>query len=200
VALSMRRVAADLGVATMSLYRHVSGKDDLVAMMVDAAFGEAPLPSSPPPGWRARLELSARSQWALYRRHPWLAQAISMTRPQLIPNGMAHTEWALQALDGLGLDATTMFHVHLAIFSYVRGIAVNFELEAQAEQDTGITDEQWIEAQEPTLSALMTSGPFPVLSRLAAEPDFDLDLDLLFETGLRHLLDGLAVRLASPRP
>ena len=54
-----------------------------------------------------------------------------------------------------------MFHVHLAIFSYVRGIGVNFELEAQAERDTGITDEQWIEAQESTLAASNTYTPDP---------------------------------------
>src|SRR6266700_1658710 len=104
VALSIRRVAAELGIATMSLYRYVPGKDELVLLMADAALGEDRLPAPPPPGWRAQLELSARLQWTLYRRHPWVPHVISMTRPQLLPNGVAHTEWALRALHGLGFE------------------------------------------------------------------------------------------------
>jgi DNA-binding transcriptional MocR family regulator len=58
--LSMRRVAAELGAATMSLYRHVADKDDLVVRMVDAVLGEWQVPAEPPDGWRPRLELAAR--------------------------------------------------------------------------------------------------------------------------------------------
>jgi DNA-binding transcriptional regulator YhcF (GntR family) len=101
--LSMRRIATELGTAPMSLYRHVSGKDELLVSMMDSVLGEDPLPARPPKGWRARLELSSRLQWQGFRRHPWLAPALSITRPQLIPNGMRHTEWALRAVDGLGL-------------------------------------------------------------------------------------------------
>lgn len=70
-ALSMRRVATDLGVATMSLYRHVHSKDDLIVFMIGEAIGQEPFPESPPEGWRAWLELAARLQWATFRRHRW---------------------------------------------------------------------------------------------------------------------------------
>ncbi len=201
-ALSMRRVAAELGVATMSLYRHVQGKDDLVLRMVDVVFARATLPERPPPGWRAQLELVARRQWATYRRHRWLAAYVSMTRPQLVPSGMAHTEWVLRALDGLDLNPETMLQVALTVIGYVRGLAVNLEPEAQAEQDTGLTNTQWMEAQDRQLREILASGRFPMLSRLAAGPDVDADLDTLFEFGLAQLLDGLAVRLnrATPTP
>jgi AcrR family transcriptional regulator len=56
----MRRVAGELGVATMSLYRHVTDKDDLLARMMDASFSEWPFPDDPPEGWRDRLELATR--------------------------------------------------------------------------------------------------------------------------------------------
>lgn len=70
-ALTMRRLlAAELGVSAMSLYRHVSTKEQLVALMADATFGEHALPERPPPHWRERLELSAALQWRLYRAHP----------------------------------------------------------------------------------------------------------------------------------
>ena len=85
-ALSMRRVAAELGTGAMSLYRHVPGKEELLLLMRDAAFGEFPLPPVPPRGWRAQLEVSSRSLWALYRRHPWVARTTSLTRPYAGPN------------------------------------------------------------------------------------------------------------------
>lgn len=193
-AVSMRRIAADLGTATMSLYRHVPGKDELVLFMIDQALGEDRLPEGVPDGWRVRLELSARAQWAVFRRHPWLAPAMSVTRPQLVPNALAHTDWILSALDGLGLDATAMLHFHVTLFSFVRGLATNFEAEAQAEQDTGMTSDEWMLTQEPTMAEMAASagsGPLATFLRVVGQPDIDLDLETLFEFGLARLLDGL---------
>lgn len=186
--LSMRRVAAELGIATMSLYRHVASKDDLLVLMIDATFGEEPLPT-PPAGWRAALEASARLQWVTYRRHPWLAPAMSLTRPQPAASALAHTEWVLGALDGYGLDTTAMFTVHITLFSYVRGMAVNLESEAQAEAESGLTSDEWMDQHLETLESM--AGEAPMFGRVAALDDFDLDLDALFEFGLQALLDGL---------
>src|SRR5690606_22806525 len=97
-ALSMRRVAGEPGVATMSLYRYVPGKDELITLMADEVFGEPELPEVPPPGWRAQLEVAARAQWALYRRHPWLASVLSIIRPQPLPHGMVYGEWIMRAM------------------------------------------------------------------------------------------------------
>jgi AcrR family transcriptional regulator len=199
-ALSMRRVAAALGVATMSLYRHVHGKEDLVLRMVDAVFAGSPLPDRPPKGWRAQLELVARRQWQLYRRHPWLAPFVSITRPQLVPSGMAYTEWVLRALDGHGLDRSTMLQAALTVMGFVRGLAANLEPEANAEQDTGLTNTEWMAAQDRELRQILASGRFPVLAHVATGPDIDADLDTLFEFGLGQLLDGLAVRISRTAP
>jgi DNA-binding transcriptional regulator YhcF (GntR family) len=198
-ALSMRRVAAQLGVATMTLYRYVPGKDELVLLMMDAVFGENELPQNRPPGWRAQLELVSRLQWAMCRRHPWLARVISLTRPQLVPNAMAHTEWALRAVDGLGLDPAIRLRVVVAMVGYVQGTAVNLESEVEAEKDTGVTSDEWMESQDTTLTTILASGRFPMLSGITAQPDFDFDLDTLFELGLKLILDGLAVLLQDSR-
>lgn len=195
VALSLRRVAAELEAATMALYRHVAGKEELILLMAEAAMGEVALPE-PPPGWRARLELSARLQWAIHRRHPWLVQVMSFTRPKPAPNAMKHTEWALRAMDGLGLDPVTMLYVHLTVLGYVRGMAVNFEMEAEAEQRTGITDEQWMADQGSQLRTVLASGSFPMMARLAGQAQFDYNLDTLFEFGLQRVLDGIGVLIA----
>ncbi|MDP9863102.1 MULTISPECIES: TetR/AcrR family transcriptional regulator C-terminal domain-containing protein [Streptosporangium] len=194
-ALSMRGVAAKLDVATMSLYRHIRDKEDLVLLMIDTACGEIRYPEEPLTGWRARLELVARLLWSTYRRHPWLAQAGSVTRPLPLPNLMAYAEWTMSAVDGLGLDAETMLNVHVLLYSYVRGIAVNLESEAQAEADTGVTGDEWMDTQEPVLSGQLASGALPTFSRVVAdlEDGYDLDLDAIFELGLRAMLDGLGV-------
>jgi AcrR family transcriptional regulator len=88
----MRRVATEIAVATTSLYRHVADKGDLLLKMMDAAFGECRFPAHPPEGWRDQLELAARTLWAMFQRHPWLAPALSVTRPQPIASGLACAE------------------------------------------------------------------------------------------------------------
>jgi AcrR family transcriptional regulator len=183
----------------MSLYRHVPGKDDLVLFMIDAALGEERFPATRPEGWRARLEFCARLQWTLFRRHPWLAPAMSLTRPQLAPNALTHTEWVLDALDGTGIDLNDRMYIHVMLFSYVRGVATALEPENEAERDTGMTSDEWMESQEGTLESLVASGAFADFLRLARRGNFDLDLDRLFEFGLARLLDGLEVFRAGRR-
>ncbi|KUL48355.1 GntR family transcriptional regulator [Streptomyces sp. NRRL F-4489] len=190
-AVSMRRVAADLGVATMSLYRHVADKDDLVTRMMDSVMAEHPLPAEPPADWRAAIEVAARQLWALFRRHPWLAPALSVTRPQLISSALPYSEWMLTTLHAHGLDLHTAFTAHLTLFNYTRGIAVNLEAEREAEAHSGLDSEEWMDTQEPALLEILAAGRFPALSRLAAA-GYDFDLDALFEFGLQRLLDGLA--------
>lgn len=197
-ALSMRRIATELGVATMTLYRHVPGKDDLVLFMIDQALAAQPFPAVRPTGWRARLEAAARLQWTLFRRHRWLAAAMSVTRPQLAPHALAHTEWVLSALEELGLEPAAMIYVHVMLFSYVRGVATSMEAEAEAERDTGMTSDEWMATQDAALNALVGAGPYPTARRVLRDADIDLDLDTLFEFGLARMLDGLAARL-NPR-
>ncbi|MEU8301775.1 TetR/AcrR family transcriptional regulator C-terminal domain-containing protein [Micromonospora sp. NPDC048909] len=190
-ATTMRRIATDLDVATMALYRHVRGKDHLVMLMADAVFAEHPLPDRPTGDWRAKLELLCRTQWAMYQRHPWLAHVVSFTRPLLTPHAIAHTEWTMRAIADQGLAPTTLIHVAATVANFVRGTAVNLEREAEAVQDTGITDDEWLHAQGQTLAATLRSGAFPILAGISARTDVDLTLDTLFEFGLQRMLDGI---------
>jgi DNA-binding transcriptional regulator YhcF (GntR family) len=193
-ALSMRGVAARLGVATMSPYRYVGGKDDLILLMADAAYAEASYPDDPPEGWRARLELGARTMWALYRSHPWLAQISSLSRPLPLGGLATHAEWALAALDARGLGPETTFNLHLLLYTFVHGLAVNLERGAQAEAASGITDDQWMDSQQSAYDALVASGRHPTFAKILTffADGYDLDLDALFELGLASLLDGFA--------
>jgi AcrR family transcriptional regulator len=75
-AVSIRRVAAALGAGPMSLYRYISAKSDLVALMDDAIMGEALVPGGQlPADWRAALAMIARRTRAALLAHPWAVQA-----------------------------------------------------------------------------------------------------------------------------
>ncbi|MFE2751073.1 TetR/AcrR family transcriptional regulator C-terminal domain-containing protein [Actinosynnema sp. NPDC059335] len=189
-AVSMRRVASQLGVATMSLYRHVENKDELVLRMIDHVLREEELPDPAPGTWRERLEVCARLQWGLFQEHAWLAPAMSMTRPQLLPSAVAHTEWILQALDGKGLDLEEMMHAAVTVFGFVRGVAVNIEQEAEQRRDTGMTGDEWMTQQAPALLDIVATGRFPMFSRVVRS-ELDMELDTLFEFGLARMLDGI---------
>jgi len=191
-AVSMRRVATELGVATMSLYRHVPSKDDLVERMVDMAFADHPLESPPPEDWIAALDMAARHLWMIFGRHRWVAAVMSFTRPQITPNVLVYAEWVMSAMQAAGLHPRRIFQVHLTLFAHVRGLAVSLEPEAIAEQETGIDYDEFNETQNAVVGTLMSSGAYPTFQAVAAAADFDLDLDEQFEFGLGHLLAGLA--------
>lgn len=190
--VSMRRVASALDIATMTLYRYVPSKYELVVLMADAIFAECPPPADAPPGWRDSFELIARLHWSMYRIHPWLAPVISFTRPEPTPHAVVNTEWGLRALDGLELDPATMLYLVVTLFGYVRGTAVSLDTEAEAIRDTGVSDDEWMHAQESRITALMQSGRFPIMTRVISD-DIDFNLEDFFEFGLQRLLDGMAV-------
>ncbi|MFG3258202.1 GntR family transcriptional regulator [Streptomyces sp. NPDC048172] len=197
-ALSMRAVAARLGTAAMSPYRHVEGKDHLVRLMTDAVYGELDLPRPAPEFWRDRLEAGARALWSLHRAHPWLAHAGPLNRPLMAPNVLTYSDWMLAALEGLDLPPSRMFDVNVLLYGYVQGLAVHLEREAHAEAASGVTEDEWLAAQEREMAGLVTPDRYPSYARWVSslgEDGYDLHLDALFDTGLTAMLDGLAARL-----
>ena len=199
--LSMRRLAGALGVPTTALYRYVADKDELLLLMTDQVMaGWSPPPDLDPARdpWRTCLEAHARRQWSMYRRHVWLAQAMSFTRPLLAPHAMAHTEWAMRVLDRHGLDPDTQFRAAVMLANHVRGTAVNLDTEAQAEQETGMTEREWLRSQQDRFAAVLATGRLPMMARYLAAQRDDFDLDVLFEFGLQRVLDGLAPMMSRP--
>ncbi|WP_250033240.1 TetR/AcrR family transcriptional regulator C-terminal domain-containing protein [Paractinoplanes maris] len=190
--LTMRRLAAGLGVATMSLYRHVPGRDELIIGMIDVAIGAVRLPARRPRDWRAGLEIVAREEWAIFQRHPWLGRSMSLTRPQMAPNGVRLSEWVLATFDGTALTMAERMYVQIALLTFVRGLAAAIEFEQEAVRETGLTSDQWLETQETTLAGMIEAGTLTRFEQLTAD-GFDFDLDQLFEFGLARLLDGLTL-------
>jgi AcrR family transcriptional regulator len=193
-ALSMRRVATELDVATMSLYRHVRDKNDLLDLMMDTSFAEWRLPPAQPgDNWQEVLASAAREMWRILRRHLWIAPAYSMTRPSVLPSGLAYTEHVLGTLLDRGLQPGTAFSMHLILFNYVRGFATSLAMEAAAEADTGVTADEWMDIQKSALETVVASQGSRALRTVldSFEPEgYDMDLDELFDTGLQYLLNG----------
>ncbi|AEE47320.1 TetR/AcrR family transcriptional regulator [Cellulomonas fimi] len=212
-ALSMRRVASELGVGAMTLYTWVPGKGELVDLMVDDVLGEvvdalgglaAPAPPAGPDGWRDRLGAVARANWAVHERHPWLLQVATMGRPPLGPNVMAKYEVELRAVDGTGLDEVTMDAVVTLVDGFVAGAARGVLDRAQAERLTGISEEQWWAATAPYVDQVFDPAAYPTVARVgpvAGEANqAAYDPYRAFEFGLARLLDGIAVLVdAAPR-
>ncbi|SDL66489.1 transcriptional regulator, TetR family [Glycomyces sambucus] len=196
--VTMRRVASELGVGPMSLYRHVATKEDLLLEMVQAIASPDDLPADVSGDWRTDLERVARLQWDLYRRHLWAARAISFTRPLLVPGLAAYTEWTLRALDGLGLSPRTCAREALSLHAIVNTAALAVAAENEAEQETGVSLAHWHRTQRDQTADLLTGHDFP---HLAATPeDAFTDMEALFEYTLARHLDGFAALLAARTP
>ncbi|MGW1372964.1 TetR/AcrR family transcriptional regulator C-terminal domain-containing protein [Streptomyces sp. NPDC002446] len=192
--LSMRRVAAEFGVTSMALYRHVANKDELVLLMADAAFADVELPEPAPEGWRDRMEAGARLQWELYRRHPWLAQYLSITRPQPMPRAMALIEWTMARVGGMA--PLTLIHMAVTLLNYVRSTAAGFEDDLEAEQETGMDQNQWMASMDPVFEGILKSGSYPMYAGIDGVGEGAVTLETLFEFGLARLLDGMEVLIA----
>jgi AcrR family transcriptional regulator len=193
-AVSMRRVATELGTGTMSLYRYVPGKAELLDLMLD----RVQRPSDDPAdlgdgGWRSALEALGRATLALYRRHPWLLQ-VNQSRPILGPSALDGMEKMLSRIKSMGLTDPELVSAIVAVDGYVVGAARTQLYEAEVERRTGLTDTEFWAAQAPVLEKFMASGRYPMLAGLS-EDAFGRDFDH-FEFGLQRILDGLEVLVA----
>ncbi|MEJ1200709.1 MULTISPECIES: TetR/AcrR family transcriptional regulator [unclassified Streptomyces] len=194
-AVSMRRIATELGTGTMSLYRYVPGKGELIDLMLD----RVQRPSEDPDdfgdgGWRSALHALGHATLALYRRHTWLLE-VNQSRPILGPSAMDGMEKVLARIKPMGLTDPELLSAIITIDGYVVGAARTQVYEAEAERRSGLTDAQFWGAQQPALEKAMLSGRYPVLASLS-EDTFGSDFDH-FEFGLQRILDGLEVLVAA---
>jgi AcrR family transcriptional regulator len=197
-ALSMRKVAARLGAGTMSLYRYVANKDDLLDLMVDAVIGEEPPPEEPSGDWRSELAEQARGARRAAQRHPW-AIGFILARPKLGPNALRAIEYSMAALDGLGLDIDGMLDMVATVDAFVVGFVQAELAEAEARRRTGLTEEQWRARMAPYIRQLIATGRYPYLERIVMEAEDLPDIDATFERRLALVLDGLAAGVERAR-
>jgi AcrR family transcriptional regulator len=194
-AVTVRRLAQELGKAPMTLYTYVPGKTELVALMVDFLFASMERSDVEGLPWRERLAAVARDNYALYRAHPWAAAA-SPSRPPLGPGQCTKYEHELRALEGLGLGDVAMDDVLAHLLGFVR-IAAQDAAQADAERAaSAMSDQEWWEVHGPLLAKVLDPERFPTAVRVgqaAGEAhDGAYDADHAFGFGLERTLDGLA--------
>jgi AcrR family transcriptional regulator len=199
-AVSMRRLADEVGTTAMSLYTYLPGKAELIDLMVDRVCADATRPADGPTGWRAKLERVAHDNWALYHRHPWLLQMIT-SRPPLGPGVTGKYDAELRAVDAIGLTDVEMDAVLSLVLGHVEGAARRSVEAAQVVRGTGQTDEQWWAAASPVLDQVFDAHRYPLAARvgLAAGEQYGAasDPEHAFEFGLRRILDGVEVLVRS---
>jgi AcrR family transcriptional regulator len=180
-AVSMQRVAAELGFTKMSLYRYLPGKAELVALMLERAIG-AP-PELVPGTWRDRLTEWSEELLDRYLAHPWAIEATVGRRP-LGPHELGWTESALACLEGLPLTGPERLDTIAVLAGHARMLA---QQAGAAPGGSGPEDEM-LQAMGAVLRD--HGDRFPHLLRAFEEPP---DGNQAFHYGLARILDGVAV-------
>jgi len=199
-AVSIRRVAAELGAGTMTLYRYIGAKADLITLMDDAIMGESLIPDGQlPDDWRAAVAAIARATRTALMRHPWAVQALqgrsgAGQEGAFGPNGIRHFEQSLAAVASAPLDTTAKLDLLTIVDDYVFGHVLRAG--EQEVRSASATPEDTA-AIAGYIEGLLTTGDYPHISGLAGDPAAasladPAQLDRRFERGLAALLDGAA--------
>ena len=196
-AVSMAGVAHELGAGTMSLYRYVNSKDELLALMVDTALGPPDSDAEHAErGWRAGLDAWARGVRRAYNGHPWTLK-VPITAPPLGPNNVAWMERALSAMADTPLTEAEKLSTLLLLSGFVRNHAT-----LAADLAVGAAAAPPAATYGAILSQLADDAAFPAVHRAIAsgslddeEEDFEAD----FEFGLARILDGIESLIALKR-
>ncbi|WP_435974838.1 TetR/AcrR family transcriptional regulator [Streptomyces sp. Qhu_M48] len=193
-AVSMGRVAKELGSSPMSLYRYVSAKSELYVLMQEAATGAPPELFPPGTGWREAMEAWAWALREVYHRNLWMLR-IPVSGPPATPHMVAWWEKALVALEGAGLDEGAKISVTLLVGGFVKNEAL-ITADLAATIAAGGTDAGEVLARYGhTLRRLADPERYPAVARLLESGVLDVadDPETEFRFGLDRILDGVAV-------
>lgn len=182
--VSMRAIAARLGVQAMSLYNHVGNRDEVLDGMIDAVFGEIELPQ-PAEDWRPAMLARTRSARAALRRHPW-AVGLMDSRRRPGPATLRHHDTVLGVLRASGFSPAAAAHAVSVVDSYLYGFVLQeLTLPFAGPAEFGEAADEVARELPP--------GAYPHLAELMAEyarrPDRDYTGE--FEAGLALVLHAL---------
>jgi AcrR family transcriptional regulator len=188
-AISMRKLAAKLGVGAMTLYHHVADKQELLLLMSDAIGAELLIEGEYPTHWRDALRAIAHNTRGAHERHPWLLDSVSQ-RPGPTANSLRHIEQSITAVAGLDVDPDVAGTMVLATDDYVIGYVTREAAMARmraSSQFSFLTDR---------VADLLDSGEFPLLAKVAGDADAFEPPPGRFERGLEWLFDGMEAEIA----
>ncbi len=183
-ALTMRKLADELGVAPMALYRHVANKDDLIDGMIDIVFTEIDLPANGP-DWRTAMRDRAISFYRALSRHRW-SIGLMESRVNPGPATLRHHDAVIGSLRSAGFDMERVATAYSVLDSYIYGYALT-KMNLPFDDTSDIADvaqemlEPFPAGEYPNLLAFITD--------YAMKPGYDYANE--FEKGLDIVLDGL---------
>ena len=185
--VSMRNVGKELGVEAMSLYHHISGKDDLLDGLADWVFTGIELPSPDQP-WRPAMSERAASSRGRLSAHPW-ALGLIESRRNPGPALLRHHDTILGCLRRNGFSVELAAHAFSAIDAYVYGFVLT-ELNLPMESGEG--------ADELVAEMGLPADAYPHLAEMMTEQVMGKDYSYgdEFDFGLGLILDGLEDKLA----
>ena len=197
-ALSMRRLATELDMGTMSLYHYVRTKDELLTLVMDAVMAEVVVPSDValPRDWREALTIIATRSSAAFERHPWTLDIND--DPPLGPNSVRHFDQTLEAVASLDLSLAEKLDIVALVDEYVFGYSLFQRNNRKGDE----TDDE--ESTVEYIGVLLDTGAYPQLAALTAHADLRtvwgevhraMRDDRRFERNLSRLLDGIEASL-----
>jgi AcrR family transcriptional regulator len=200
-ALSMRRLAQELGAGAASLYWHVGSKDGLLDLVLDEVIGEGKIPDPDPEHWQEQIKQVARDQRAASLRHPWVVR-ISIGRIPMGPNALRYSERILAILRAGGLPPHLAVQGYLLLIATINGFTIDETGVEDGPEPTGALSLdpdalQQVANQARDYIAALPAEVFPNMTTLADE--FALaDPSERFELLIDIFVDGLSRRAAQP--
>jgi AcrR family transcriptional regulator len=184
-ALTIRSLAAELGVKPMAVYHHVANKDEILDGIVDLVFEDMELPS-PEEEWRQELRRAAASARTVLRRHPWAVNLLeSRTTPG--PATLRHHDVLIGTFRRAGFSVQDTAHAYAVLDAFVYGFALQ-------ESSLPFRDPDEVPDVAAPMVARMDAESYPHLVEFATEhvmkPGYDFGTE--FDFGLDLVLDGLA--------
>lgn len=197
-AVSMRTVAAEMGVASMALYRYVQSKHELLLLMVDEALGPPQASAKPSGGWRDRLAAWAYAYRDRLQAHPWI-MAVPVAEPPILPYQVHWTEEGLDALAATPLTEQQKLSSLVLVNVYVRGqTQLSLGFDASLDGPAGADGAAGVRYGRRLL-ALADPGRYPRLTAAVTSGSLEDGSDFAtgeFAFGLNTVLDGMAARIA----
>ena len=199
-AVTMRRVAQDLGVVPMTLYTYVPDKATLLELMLDRVYLAMERVERPDRPWRERLAAVAEENRRLYAEHPWAAE-LPASRPPLGPGVMAKYEHELKAFAGCGLDDVATDAALTFLIGFVQSSA-RAAADVRAERArSGADDAAWWEERGPAFAVIFDEHAYPTAARVGAAAGAAqgaaYDPERAYAFGLERVLDGLDALIGS---
>lgn len=193
--LSMRKLAAELGAGTMSLYRYVRGKDELLALMVDSVVEPQTDAEASAEGWERVLRDCARGSRSAVLAHPWFPVASARVHPPG-PNMLRAMETVMAAVAQPGLRTDELFQIVSTVMTFAIGYAQNELAERAAGFGSGPVEDRTSEAERAYIMRIVDSGEFPYLGRVITEAETPhQSADDQFESMLDWVIEGIGARI-----